>query len=94
MISYDYQLGLTLEEINALASDGWKVDGVVIHASPSTFDAFLSHGFQDKVLIEDGDKQFYFSQNVSYGEALTITFLTFFFLILITKLIFNFIFQK
>lgn len=96
MITYDYFQNLSLEQVNELASQGWEVSGISIleQASSSSFNVFVKKGFQEKTLVESGDKHFWVDETMTYGEGMILTFLTFSFFIFLAVLVFKFIFRK
>lgn len=94
MFSYDYQEGLTLEQINELGQNNWEIIGV--NTSEEFFNVFIKKGFQDKTLIENTETgaNFWVDESYSYGEGMILTFLTIFIFCVIGKVVYNFLFKN
>jgi hypothetical protein len=75
MYNYDFQSGITVEDLNILGAEGWQVAGVNIlsTSTPQTFDALL---IQDASRIEvvngTTGAGFIFDRTISYFDALII----------------------
>lgn len=92
MYIYDYQAGLSLEDLNVLGADNWEITGIMIYTSPSSYDVFIRKGFQEKTLIENSETgaKFWINETISYGEAFVIFFIVVLTIAVITKAIFKF----
>ena len=95
MFNYNYLENLTLEQLNNLGSEGWEIVEATSTDS-ETFNAFFKKGFQDKTLIENESTgaNFWVSENISYGEAMILIFITIFIFCLIGKVVYNFLFKN
>jgi len=106
MLEYRIEPELTLEEVNTIASEGWKViqyknfgtdfkeilfvrgtDPVLIQTEQAILDLT-----QEK--IENDFNEFYINKTISYGDVLTITFLTIFLVFSIVGFIIKFLIPK
>lgn len=96
MLEYNYFEALSLEDLNNLSSEGWQVQDVLTTTSPTTFNALMFKGFQDKTLVENSETgaRFWLSENVSYGEAFIIFVVIAFAIAIISRSIYRFIFQQ
>lgn len=96
MLYYNYLQNLTLEQLNELGQEGWEITGLVINSASSTFDVFLTKGFQEKTLIENAETnaKFWVDESFSYGEGTLIIFLTIFMFCIIGKIVYNFLFKE
>lgn len=94
MFIYNYLENLSLEQLGDLGSEGWEI--VAISTDSESFDAFLKKGFQDKTLIENESTgaEFWVNENISYGEAMILIFITIFTFCLIGKIVYNFLFKN
>lgn len=95
MFIYDYLENLTLEQLNELGEAGWEITGILVVTTDS-FSAFMRKGFQEKTLVvnEETGAEFWLDKSFSYGESITIIFLTIFIFAVIGKIIYNFIFKE
>jgi len=95
MLEYNYLENLTLEQLNELGNEGWEITDILVNTTGS-FNAFFTKGFQEKILIINSESgaEFWLDKTFSYGESITIIFLTIFIFCVVGKLIYNFLFKN
>lgn len=80
-MTYDFQAGQSLEQINLKASEGWEVNNIFQTTTPSNFDVFYSFGppqYLEAITTTTGPSAgaFYLDKTFSYGDIILSVFLT------------------
>jgi len=97
MIEYDYLEDLSLIQVNSLGSEDWEVVGVAIKSPPTppTFDVFVKRGRQGIEMIEvDSSAHFFIDKSFSLGESVIIIFATMLIFIILSKMIYGWLFEN
>jgi len=97
MIEYNYFEDLSLTEVNSLGNQDWEVVGVAIKSPPTppTYDIFVKRGRQGIEIIEvDSSAHFFIDKSFSLGESVIIIFATMLIFIILSKMIYGWLFEN